>query len=140
MIFVPPDLLKTHIAALVCKWLCRYYVMETWREDGTPCPPSIIQLSTQSIRDRLTWIVFTQGTPIHCDSLLLCWHEQGIQEQHDLAPSQLVCLYQKMLLCMMSLCIINSHSLFPRIISIGIKINLCMHTLNLEVINVLSSF
>ena len=30
--FVPPDLLKSHDAALVCKWLCRY-VMETRRED-----------------------------------------------------------------------------------------------------------
>lgn len=38
--FVPPDLLKSHDAALVCKWLCRY-AMATRREDGTPYPPTV---------------------------------------------------------------------------------------------------
>ena len=38
---VPPDLLKSHDAELVAKWLC-LFVMETHREDKKPYPPSTI--------------------------------------------------------------------------------------------------
>ena len=39
---VPPDLLKSHDAELVAKWLS-VFVMETRREDKKPYPPSTIR-------------------------------------------------------------------------------------------------
>ena len=39
---VPPNLLKSHNAELVAKWLC-LFVMETHREVKKPCPPSTIR-------------------------------------------------------------------------------------------------
>ena len=38
----PPDLLASHDADVVCRWLCRY-VMETRREDGKVYPPATIR-------------------------------------------------------------------------------------------------
>ena len=69
---------------------------------------------------------------------------RGIQEQHDLAPSQLVCVQEEVTMCDDSVhC--EYTDLFPRIISISLRIpirqiNVCMFTFNLEVIDVLSSF
>ncbi len=39
---VPDDLLESHDAKLVCKWLC-YYVQETRKEDGDPYPPKTLK-------------------------------------------------------------------------------------------------
>ena len=41
-LFLLHDMLKSHDAELVCKWLCRY-VMETRREYGNPYPPSTLR-------------------------------------------------------------------------------------------------
>ena len=39
---VPDDLLKSHDANLVCKWLC-FFVQETRKEDGQPYPPRTLK-------------------------------------------------------------------------------------------------
>ena len=39
---VPPDILKSHDAELVCLWMCRF-VMETRKTDGSRYPPASIR-------------------------------------------------------------------------------------------------
>ena len=39
---VPTDLLQSHDAELVCKWLCRF-LMETRKSDGSPYPPASLR-------------------------------------------------------------------------------------------------
>ena len=39
---VPADLLRSHDAELVCKWMCRF-VIETRKTDGSPYPPATLR-------------------------------------------------------------------------------------------------
>ena len=55
---VPKDLLESHDAELVCKWLS-LYVMETRREDGGRYPPTTIRNLISGLNRILVFLLFS---------------------------------------------------------------------------------
>ncbi len=73
---VPHDLLQSHDAKVVCKWLC-YYIQETRKEDGEPYPPKTLKQLLCGIKrlmdaNRVSFNIFDKSNLDFRDLHLVC--------------------------------------------------------------------